>query len=231
MTNRVEPDLRDILENLKEDIFYEFNCHKVGVIQSFNTDNQTASIKLIDKGIRKTSGKDIIQEFSLLQDCPIVINKGLNGGLTMPISIGDTCLVLFNDRDIDNWFDNGLSQRPNTRRSHDLADAIAIVGIRNQVNKITNFNNNATELNYLTNKISLDNSKIKLLNNSGGEINLDDKLELKNTAENLKGIIDELITIINNLKCVDPISGNLSIDSGTSSSLSTLSSRVNNLLK
>lgn len=231
MTNRVEPDLRDILENLKEDIFYEFNCHKVGVIESFNTDNQTASIKLIDKGIRKTSDRDIIQEFSLLQDCPVVINKGLNGGLTMPISIGDTCLVLFNDRDIDNWFDNGLSQRPNTRRSHDLADAIAIVGIRNQVNKITNFNNNATELNYLTNKISLDNSKIKLLNNSGGEINLDDKLELKNTAENLKGIIDELITIINNLKCVDPISGNLPIDSGTSSSLSTLSSRVNNLLK
>lgn len=231
MINRVQPDLRDILENLKDDIFFEFNCHKIGVIESFNSTNQTASIRLVDKGVRDTVDGDILQDYSLLQDCPVVINKGQNGGFTIPITQGDTCLVLFNDRDIDNWFEDGLSQRPNTKRTHDLADAIALVGVRSLVNNITDYNNDATELNYQDNKISLDNSKINIQNNAGGQVNLDDKLELKNTAENLKGIIDELIAIVTNLQCVDPISGNLPIDGGTASSLSALSSRVNNLLK
>jgi hypothetical protein len=70
-----------------------------------------------------------------------------------------------------------------------------------------------------------------LLNSAGGSIVVDDKLELKNTAENLKGLIDELITIITNLKTVDPVSGNLPIDGATASALSSLSTRVGDLLK
>ena len=105
------------------------------------------------------------------------------------------------------------------------------MGIRNQINKITDYNNEATELNYLGNKISLDSAKISLLNESGGSIVIDDKLELKNAAENLKGLIDELITIITNLKTVDPISGNLPIDGATATALSALSIRVGDLLK
>jgi len=231
MIDKSNPDLIDILDGLKIDIFKELNCHKIGTIESFDSDNQTATVSLIDKGVRDTIDGEVLQTYSLLQDVPVIVNKGASGGLTIPINAGDTCLVLFNDRDIDNWFDDGLSQKPNTKRTHDLADAIALVGIRSQVNKITDYNNTATELNYLANKILLDNSKISLLNSAGGQINLDDKLELKNTAESLKAIIDELITIITSLQCVDPVSGNLPIDAGTASSLSALSTRVSNLLK
>jgi hypothetical protein len=228
---RGEPDLSDIMDNLKDDVFTELNCHRIGVIQSFNPSNQTATIKLVDKGIRETPEGDIIQEYSLLQDCPVLIAKSLLGGLTIPINQGDTCLVVFNDRDIDNWFSDGLVQKPNTARSHDFSDAIAIVGIRNLVNQISDYNNTATEINYENNKIILDTSNIKLINNLGGQINIDDKLELKNTAENLKLIIDDLITALTSLQCVDPVSGNLPIDGATASNLSALSTRLNALLK
>lgn len=226
-----EPDLQDIVDGATEDLLYTFNSHRLGIIESFNPANQTADIKMVDKGVLTNANGEKLIEYSLLTGCPVVIHKGINGGLTIPIIKGDTCLICFNDRDMDNWLVDGLVQRPNTLRAHDLSDAIAIVGIRNQINKITNYNNVATELNYLTNKISLDSTKISLINSSGGSIIIDDKLELKNTAENLKDIIDEFITIITNLKTVDPISGLLPIDGTTASALTALSIKVGNLLK
>jgi hypothetical protein len=228
---RTEPDLEDIIEGATEDLLYDFNCHRVGIIEAFYPDDQTADVKLVDKSVINTTDGEVLTNYSLLEKCPTKINKGSKGGLTVPITKGDTCLVLFNDRDLDNWLVDGLVQRPNTLRTHDFSDAIALVGIRNQINKITDYNNDATELNYGNNKISLDNEKISLLNSSGGSIVVDDKLELKNTADNLKDVIDELITIITNLKTVDPISGLLPIDGTTASSLSVLSTRVGDLLK
>lgn len=228
---RAEPDLEDIITNALDDYSYILNCHRVGIIEGFDAEAQTATVKVVDKSVFATDEGDILVDFPLLVNCPVVINKGINGGLTIPINVGDTCLVCFNDRDLDNWLVDGLVQRPNTLRTHDLSDGIVIVGLRNQINNIADYNNEATELNYLENKISLDSNKISLINSSGGSIVLDDKLELKNSTENLKGLIDELINIITNLKTVDPISGNLPIDGATASALSALSTKVGDLLK
>jgi hypothetical protein len=226
-----EPDLTDVIEGAIEDLLYSFNAHRVGVIESFNPDEQTATIQLVDKGVvTSVAGEELI-DYPPLVDVPVIINKGIRGGLTIPISAGDTCTVHFNDRDLDNWLVDGLTQRPNTLRTHDFSDAVAEIGIRNQINKLIDYNNDATELSYLTNKISLDESKINLLNSSGGSIVIDDKLELKNTAESLKGIIDEFITIITNLKTVTPSLQELPIDGATASALTVLSTKVSDLLK
>ena len=55
----------------------------------------------------------------------------------MPVSPGDSCLVLFNDRDIDNWYESGAVTAPNTARTHDLSDGLVIVGFRHQANPIS----------------------------------------------------------------------------------------------
>jgi hypothetical protein len=226
-----EPDLDDILDGALDDLIYSFNCHRVGIIESFNAMTQLATVKLVDKGVITTNEGSQIIEYAPLVDCPVIINKGINGGLTIPINKGDACIVHFNDRNLDGWLVNGLIQRPKTLRAHDFSDAIVEIGVRSQVNKIMNYNNNATELNYLDNNIYLDISKIGLINSQGASIVLDDKLELKNTAENLKDLIDELITIVTNLKTVDPISGDLPIDLATANNLTALSARVGDLLK
>lgn len=231
MKQRTNPDLTDVIDGAIEDLLYSFNCHRVGVIQSFNPDNQTATIKLVDKATKTYSDAELLIEYAPLVDCPVIINKGAKGGLTIPINAGDTCLVFFNDRDLDNWWTDGLTQKPNTMRTHDFSDAIALVGIRNSINKITDYNNDAVELNFEGNKISLDNSKIFASNSAGGFIGIDDKLELKNTTQSLKLLVDELITVLTNLKVIDPVSGNLPINAGTASSLSALSTKFGELLK
>lgn len=231
MRQRVDPDLTDLLDSAAEDLLFSFNCHRVGVIQSFNAENQTAIVQLVDKATKFYSDAELLIEYAPLVDCPVIINKGISGGFTFPISEGDTCLVFFNDRDLDNWFTDGLTQKPNTKRTHDFSDAIALVGIRNSINKITDFNNEETLISYLDNKISSNNSKTSLTRSEGSEINLDDKVEIKNTAQSLKLIIDDFITIITNLKTVDPVSGELPIDAATASSLSLLSTKVSELMK
>ena len=231
---RTEPDLEDVIEGAIDDLSARLNCQRVGIIETFYPVDQTADIKLVDKAIRFTTDGEVLVDNSLLAKCPVVVNKGMNGGLTIPVKVGDTCIVHFNDRDLDNWLIDGLVQRPNTLRAHDFSDAIATIGIRSQVKQIADYNNEATELNYLTNKISLDSTKINLINSSGGSIVLDDKLELKNTAENLKAIIDDLLTIVTNLKAVDNPAAptiTLVVDTTTTTALSALSTRVGALLK
>ena len=231
MKQRTNPELTDVIDGAIEDFAYSLNCHRVGIIQSFNPANQTAVIQLVDKATKYYSDAEILIEYAPLVDCPVFVNKSAKGGLTIPINVGDTCLVLFNDRDLDNWFTDGLTQKPNTMRTHDFSDAIAIVGIRNSINKIPDYNNEAAELNYESSKITLDNSKISATTLAGGSVKIDDKLELKNTTQSLKLLVDELITILTGLKTVDPIAGLLPIDPTTASSLSALSTKFGELLK
>ena len=95
-----------------------------------------------------------------------------------------------------------------------MSDGIAIIGIRNQINAITNYNNEATELNYQNTKISLDS-----------------KVGLSNQSQDFKTLIDSFINILLSLTTVDPISGNLPIDSTTATNLTQLKADFDELLK
>jgi hypothetical protein len=48
----------------------------------------------------------------------------------MPIAADDTCLVLFNDRNMDDWYLTGKISAPADNRIHSIADGIVLVGIR-----------------------------------------------------------------------------------------------------
>jgi hypothetical protein len=219
MKQKSLPNITNILEILKKDIFYNFNCHRVGIIQSFNSEDQTARIQLVDKRvfeiIENNEAREILKDYSLLVDCPIMIlGAGGRGRVTVPIDQGASCLVLFNDRDIDNWFEAGAVQKPNSPRAHDLSDGIAFVGINSLLSSIAGYNNDAAEIIFENTKISLD-----------------EKIGIENADHSIKDLIDELIDIIINLKVIDPISGELPIDAATSTALTTLLTKFSELLK
>ena len=207
-------NLTDVLNELKNDIFASFNCHRIGRINSFDSSKQVAEVELIDKPVIATEDGNINKNYPLLADCPVYINKGTNGGFTRPITVGEYCIVHFNDRDIENWFVNGVVSEPKSKRTHNLTDGLVTVGYFSQANTITDFNNSATEMNY-----------------QGTKVSLDSKVGISNDAQDLKSLITQLITVLNNLQVLDPVSGNLPITSATASSLSQLQSDFNDLLK
>lgn len=159
------PDLTDVLEENKNQIEKNINCIKIGIIESFDSTVQTATIRIATKQIIQINddGSRSLQENSLMLECPVVVMHGGESHLTFGIQEGDNCIVMFNDRDIDNWFIDGGVAAPNSPRLHDLSDGIAIVGINNMTSSIQNYLENGIRLAYNEIvKIDLTNNNINL---------------------------------------------------------------------
>ena len=189
-----EPNLESLLETHKQNILYNYHYHRIGIIETFDPTKQTATISLVDKRVIQFENSEEVRDYALLVNCPILINRTKNGGLTIPITQGEFCIVLFNDRDIDNWFNTGAVQKPNTNRCHNINDGIAIVGLHSMANPISNYDNNATTINYGETIIS---------------IQADGLIKIQNTSanKNLLDILKTLINIIKTLQMQDPQSG------------------------
>ena len=142
---RPEPQLSDLLELHKKDIMLSMNCHAIATVQVFNPQDQTiqATINykktyfLPDPATGVLSKVD--REYPLLADVPVISMRGGVSGLTMPISPGDQCIILFNDRSIDEWFTTGRNSALDSFRVHDITDGIAIVGISHSQNSLQNY--------------------------------------------------------------------------------------------
>ncbi len=160
-----EPELADLLALLKKDILLGFNCHHVGTIQSFNSTQQTATATI---NYRRTyfrpdpaGGGEYVAElvpYPVLLDCPVLFLGGGSGVLTFPVEEGDECVILFNDRDIDNWFSGSSDSAVATPRLHSTADALILVGVRSLANVVPEFSGSKIELRTKdgTSKVSID---------------------------------------------------------------------------
>ncbi|CAK9250669.1 unnamed protein product [Sphagnum jensenii] len=80
----------------------------------------------------------------------------------MPIAQGDQCLILFNDRSIDNWFTSGQVQPLASSRLHSFSDGIALVGLNylnNGVTKLTNYDSTRAVLRNSTTGVGVSSTK------------------------------------------------------------------------
>ena len=156
-------EITDLLREVKKDINLSMNCVNIGTIQSFNAAQQTATIQLNLKSIAYVApdGTRTLQDRPLLLECPVFFPFGGVSYLSMPVAAGDTCIVLFNDREIDNWFVNGGSQAPTSYRTHDSSDAMALVGIKNMQNAVGDYITDGARLSFnSTSRITLQNNLI-----------------------------------------------------------------------
>jgi hypothetical protein len=169
-SSRIEvPDLLEFINRRKFDFKSEINCATLGTIDSFDSLTQSASIRINYKRVVKeinasgdNASSNRVVDYPLLVNCPVVFLQGGSGYLTFPIESGDPCLVLFCDRDIDNWFEYGTTeQTPNSERMHDLSDGIALVGIRSKMNPLLLYKTDGVKLAYGFCSVELD-TQIKL---------------------------------------------------------------------
>ena len=135
------PSLADLISQVQEDILFSINCHALGTIQSFNPNNQSATVTInYPRGyyVKQNNGSygTVFREYPPLLNCPVIILGGGDASLTFPIKKGDQCLLLFNDRDIDNWFKGAPNTTPlASDRLHSLSDGIALVGLKRPISE------------------------------------------------------------------------------------------------
>ena len=119
-------DTRAVLDAQKSDIFSTFHCIQIGKVEKVTKAEQTVEVTL---QIRRPAQDGTSAAIPLLVDVPYFVLQGGKSYIDMPIAVGDYCIVLFNDRDIDTWWSTANMADPATTRKHDLSDGIAIVGI------------------------------------------------------------------------------------------------------
>lgn len=167
-----EPQLKDLLDLFKKDILLGLNCHHIGTINVFNPLNQTATATV---NYPKTYFEPdpitgtllpTLKTYPILVDCPVIVLGGGLGSLTFPIAPGDECLILFNDRDMDNWFAGGTGSPVNTPRLHSFADGVILVGIRSLPNVLSSYDPLNVVLQNGTAYVQITPLLIKIANNT-----------------------------------------------------------------
>lgn len=118
-----------------------------GIVQSFDPVTCTCTVQpaIAGQGI-DAKGQVQSAPLPLLTDVPVIFPRGGGCTITFPVKAGDECLVIFSDRCIDFWWQNGGVQEPVDPRQHDLSDAFAIVGPQSQAQKISGISTTSVQV-------------------------------------------------------------------------------------
>jgi hypothetical protein len=119
-----------------------------GIIQSFDPVKQTVVVQpaITEQMVDPITGAPKPVTLPLISDVPIIIPRAGGFTLTVPVTAGDECLVVFADMCIDAWFQSGGTQNQIDKRRHDLSDAFAILGPWNQRRVLPNYSTTAAHL-------------------------------------------------------------------------------------
>lgn len=229
-TKKLNPSLKDLLDMAKKDIFLSLNCHAIGTVQEFDQTDQTASVTMNYVQSYAQLNADgtesvVSKNYPVIVDAPVMFLGGGSWNLTFPVSQGDTCLIFFNDRDIDNWFQSGQVAPCASTRLHSFADAIILVGLRSSQDALDNF----------------DLTRAILQNSVGGAMVgvADTLIRIANNTTTLNTLLQSLITAINAIK-IDPgtlniggtaVTGQGQISTASQSALSGVGTNLGGLLE
>lgn len=120
-----DPDLirfPDLFNAFRSDLLSNLHCATLGLIESYDEDTGTASVRPVIRRRLKT-GESI--DPPLLESVPVFLPSA-----DAEITPGMTCLLIFCDDCLDGFFASGALSDPAENRHHDYSDAIAIPDFR-----------------------------------------------------------------------------------------------------
>lgn len=111
------------------------------IITAVDLDNQTIDAQVAIKLRINNSGYLSSTEYPILPKIPFFTLQNGDYAITVPPKIGDTCLLIFAERETDDFLQTGKISEPLTvgSRKHDINDGFAIVGFNPGISKIKDF--------------------------------------------------------------------------------------------
>ena len=161
-----------------------------GIITKFDSAKQTVSVQLAIKERISFHGKPFEDiDIPELRDVPIYMPRAGNFVLTMPVTIGDECLVIFADMCIDSWYQSGGSANTQMdNRRHDLSDGFAIIGPWSQPKVISSYSTDSVFLRNLNDDsyVEIRDSDINIKTPTKITIEAGSEVEVKAPTVNVK---------------------------------------------
>lgn len=197
---RSQTGFNDIMTIAQDAIMSRINCHNVGRIIEFDKNTQTCTVELMQ--IKQFNDQFLTP--APITQVPLIILGAGGGHITMPNPVGTICLLLFLDRNIDNFLETGEQYTPDTSRMHDFTDCIALTTFKTAANSLQSYDENAISI---FNEGLIDNvqklSFIRIYPNiiqietaDSVNITLNDKVSISNSTQNLGTLIKTLINTI-----------------------------------
>lgn len=174
----------DLIQNAINQALSNLHTCLPGRIESYNHQEQSASVKpLINRRLRTSDGGFEVEELAVIPNVPVQWPRSGGASLTFPVNRGDTCLLVFAERSLDKWTDEGGIVTPEDGRKHALKDAIAIMGVQPFVGG-----------NYPS-----DNNNVRLMYNKGQVVlNNDNKIAIGNDKAELLDLFEQTLTALIN---------------------------------
>ena len=116
----------EIINDLMQKISNSIRVAMPASVESYDFKTQKADIKI---DMQELYQNETSLDYPVLSGVPVIFPRCGGASITMPIVRGDTCLVMFLDRDSTSWLLGGKNTKPKSMRSHHLSDAVAIMGL------------------------------------------------------------------------------------------------------
>lgn len=138
----INATLNTAIEKVKKNIFATLNCHNIGRVVEYNAQNNTATIETMILN----QWYDTIVEPSLIMDVPIITFGTKNARITMPNPVGCYVILLFMDKNIDNFLETGEQHLSPTSRTHSISDCVALLTVDSEIDEQPLYDENALTL-------------------------------------------------------------------------------------
>jgi len=128
--------------------FDDYFFNMPGRVVEFFPETQTATIRICVERIYSTADEAGAQKVrGLLEGVPVHVLSGGGWSLTMPIAVGDTCIIFFSQVGYDHWLFNDADDAGThggqpmywTSRRFDIQDGYALVGLNTIPRAIQNY--------------------------------------------------------------------------------------------
>lgn len=145
-------DIVQLLEKFGNDIFRTMKVALPGKIEAYDYKTQKANIKI---DIQELYKNGTTLDCPVIGGVPIIFPSSGGAFFTMPVKRGDTCWIMFADRDITRWLFDGRGLPCETVRSHDLNDAVAIMGLHPFIDVFNLENNDDVVISYSGSRVTI----------------------------------------------------------------------------
>ena len=116
----------NIARALQQKIFSTLRVSMPGIIEEYDYKTRKCSVK-IDMQELYEDGSEL--DYPVITNVPVMLSCSGGASMIMPIRRGDSCLILFADRNIDSWLLGVSGRAPKTMRMHSINDAVVLMGL------------------------------------------------------------------------------------------------------
>lgn len=132
-TSTRTPTLTEVIRTGIESALWDMCKVMPGRVESYDPSTQLANVQpLLKKLITLEDGTEASESRPVVPNVPVVQMFGGGYGVQLPITKGDTVLLVFADASLDIWKARGGEVDPIATHAHHVADAIAIPGLHAQ---------------------------------------------------------------------------------------------------